>query len=1444
MERASVRFGILDDFTPNLGRIRTYSIHRFQNEQYIATTSRAIYRFNHKEIIKTYPFKCLASVIIPDIDVLIVFKQNSSILFGFEIFAPDPKRLVLPETDIKQSIVYHLIYSPKSHYLIAIGFGIKVFKLNSTKWSNTRTSTPPEMSITFKSSFAANIHVSVKNPPIFDYENECLILPTSHGLCPFDMDGNKLEPIALFPCKPLTNNFNDSTILARLSVFTMIKRKSRKKNLDGSDRYKVKIATSDPENGLCIWRNNAQLERRILTSDYAIQSIFFVDFQNILYLDSNGTISLCNILTGRSFPCYITQKIPAHLALFKNNDSVKLAISYELELIILSINVPWTTFALNLPAAPIIRRCFRLFYPSRIMINSSNSFINLYSPKDTKLVSALSPNSLSLPVYSFYDRGMILDYHYIASEKNHELQIIELSDISDIDQLFVILEDGTLIIFQSGEQVFEKKINATSISYANYKDEWCLCLSSKSNELVLIDYFTFEQKVRFFPSKLGTILNFFYHLHTNLLIILYEDQILSFDVNRGSICCKKPIKGSTVSALFDDTLYIGYKTGQILWVNIDNTGNLILPSSDDVTYPHSMEVTNFGFSFNVWISCSLDHSINIWDYQNTVITTIYLPTPIYSCEFISGKLDLLVGTDREIMFIPGEKICESKYFESDFEELDNFNELNEDECNNSSFINTYKSMKSMRSLRNIQLDSSESKQKEEEIIEKKKSATKIVYDDATRATIISEMLSLTNAASTTIINDIIGEKDETKGQSNENEQSNNLVMISPSHKKQKKVKSIDEIINKGEEAEKKIEKINKRKQKKKNTPKKKPVERIVEEEENLEIDNIFGQEEEEKLVRRPKKNYKIEIKPVKRIDESEPPKTSKTSKSKSKTKKTKKMSSLYAAVPPQAESGKISIARGKTSSFIRQDTMTRSQSMRRMNDVPVTTRRHSTKVPHYAQSISNLHALDKINSAASSRVNSRMNTASNSRMNSAANSRMSSAANSRLSSRVSTTKATKSRSLMNSVVNSRENSSSSDSNSKLSIYNMSTDSSAFEFTSDEMSQERSSTTDSILLSPRTQKLRKFSSTADLQLQIPMSLYKNNTQDVFEIESPLSILDPYYENISMSQVAEPQAVRSRAPRRLTYSIFSPTEQKSVFQDLTTIDEAVQNDLIIERKSIIIEEKEKPKEEKENKIPKENEEKPKEEKIVIETKVVKTPPPKKAPKSPRPELKKVKKTNSDLSSVDPALSYMFRINNIKIKNRSISPPPKRKISKTRLPNYVSYSRLNGSISESVVEYFDVQPNIVLDEECLMREYGRGWTQLQKLIEYLQKMEELDKRQQNFDDSEFPFKGLSTQSAWRHRYPGYIPYWAYFAMNHRLSKKSSMKKKKFENSVKSALLYDAPLFRIDSTLRALAKTDIVGKLNSELSVVTIDSRILEKSSPRKKARSQRTQLSYMRK
>ena len=654
-----IRFGIYDDPIPPIGTVKTTSMYPINSRDFLATTVKGFYRFCDREIKEFYNFKCSTSVLIPEIEAVVGLEMNTNNFIGFQLYSMEKGQLILKGCDAKHIGVFHMIYSPKSHVILTVGNGVKSWNLTSTRWNNRTTALAPKLDISLRSSFVPNYQTSILNPPVFDYDTECILLPTENGLKPFDIDGNMHNCVSRYPTVSIDTNMKTVPAPVRSIVYSMYKKNNEK----GKKTY----LTSDSENGLCVW-SNQKLKKRISTTGNIILMMHCIDQENVIYMDSRGTLYLLNTKTERSFPCYVLSKLPNMIFVSKNAGGIKITCTMDMSIQMLHIENPWEAWALNVKQAHAILRCPKLNDAARILVITDNSFVKIYSPLDGGQLTAATPKSTSQPLTALYDRGILVDD---VNEKEYQMT----AEGGLRDQLFSALENGYLVSFNTGvqpaEEVFSVDLRARFICRVKYDDLWEYAICGKDSDFFIYDYNTLKSKKRCSVRK-EPILAFYYHQKSGLVVILYQCCIDLYDLQRSTVIATLQINCTNVSALHGDDLFIGYKTGHLGKVKIVDR-SIINPDPDVKKRPHMDAITNFSFASAFWMSCSLDKSVQLWDYNMMGILRIELPIPIFAVAALNGKRDILVATDNEIMKIDGSLIFDE--VDKEIPEMDNFDKI-------------------------------------------------------------------------------------------------------------------------------------------------------------------------------------------------------------------------------------------------------------------------------------------------------------------------------------------------------------------------------------------------------------------------------------------------------------------------------------------------------------------------------------------------------------------------------------------------------------------------------------------------------------------------------------------------------------------------------------------------------------------------------------------------
>ena len=669
MEKSNIRFGIFDDPTPPLGIVRTTCVYPISSRQFLATTTKGFFRYEDRDIKQFYKYKCSVSVFIPELEAVVGLVQNTNTFIGFLLNTNDKDPPILEGCDAKHVGVFHLVYSPKSHVIFTVGNGVKVWNLTSNRWTNRITALPPKLEISFRCEFAPEYQTSILNPPVFDYDTECILLPTENGLKPFDINGVAQKPVSLFPSVSANPNQSKIPSPVNTAVYTMWQKQT-------ADKVKKTYLTSDPDNGLCMWMDNCKLRKRIHTTNPIILMLNFLDPENAIFLDSRGTLFLLNIKTERAFPCYIFTKLPMRIYIDKMLYGIIITCCMEMSMQVMHIEIPWSLFAGNVKRAHLIQRSPKLNESARILVITDNSFVKVFSPLDGGQLTAATPISTSQPYSALYDRGLLIDQNYDFAKKQPLITYEQTNEEGAPvrDQLFAILENGYLVCFDTGTQpaaeIFSMEMRARFIRLVKYENQFCYAIAAKDSDFYIYDYNTLKPIKRFTVLK-EPILAFHYHQKSGLYLLMFQQEIQLFDVSRNNVVSRLNVQTSDVTGFHEDHFFIGYKTGHLAWLTIVD-GELKMSPSESKQRPHMDAITSFSFGDSFWMTSSLDQTVQLWDYNMMGIVRIELPVPIFSTCTLNGKKDILLATEYEIMIIKGDLIFDEKELDPEIPELDNY----------------------------------------------------------------------------------------------------------------------------------------------------------------------------------------------------------------------------------------------------------------------------------------------------------------------------------------------------------------------------------------------------------------------------------------------------------------------------------------------------------------------------------------------------------------------------------------------------------------------------------------------------------------------------------------------------------------------------------------------------------------------------------------------------
>lgn len=619
-----------------------YSCFPINKSEIIAITSNSIIRLEKSTIKESAPLSLSTAIFIEQQNVIVGVSSTTSEFFFIRPY--DLAHHISTNVRTKQVPTFHILYSPKSSLLITAGKNIKVWNLKCIMPSHNVISVPPIIEITLRNVFDSSFEVDLLNPPLFDFQRELLVLPESTGFNAYDMDCKFVKQMTKLSASPRT--------AAAISK-------------DSSN-----IITFDPKTGGAYeWNINGTLLRNQTIGNSAIVSCRYLNEFFVIFLDSKNNIYLYDTQTLRLFLCDQLSEKPSSIFLYYTSTSFfpTFSICYDNSIDFYEVVMPWKLWMSTVPKPHMIKICRKRKKAARLLIHTDNEYVYFISPKTQKTLTSSTTSSPAKISDIHYDRGM-------ESSENR-------------DQLFMAVYDTNLTISSTSTvpctEITAIDMKIASVFECDMDKIHYYGVATSNGELVIHDYNTFEPVKRYIVA-VAKVLSAKYDSKYGTVLFFYEHEIIRFDITTGNVHSHIDLntnqEAGTIFDFKDELALVGYKSGKISIILCNKTGMVNLSHESCVF--HSLEVTGFSINTNFFISVSLDQQMKFWSFNGSNILTLTLPLPLYSVEVINGKRDIVVGTDRDLMFIEGRTLfCEK--FEPKDDIIDNYNEKDDsllDDC--------------------------------------------------------------------------------------------------------------------------------------------------------------------------------------------------------------------------------------------------------------------------------------------------------------------------------------------------------------------------------------------------------------------------------------------------------------------------------------------------------------------------------------------------------------------------------------------------------------------------------------------------------------------------------------------------------------------------------------------------------------------------------------------
>ncbi|OHT02297.1 hypothetical protein TRFO_30621 [Tritrichomonas foetus] len=597
------------------------------SREFMAVTQQKLVRFETSIVSAYLPYQLTALVSIPEHRILVGVTAVSAEFIV--IMLSDVKNPIFPGVKANDASVFNILYCPKSKVLITSGENLKTWKF-SFIMNKSALIEPPQVKIEYQKTIIQNFQGSIMNPPIVDYDKELVYI-----------DDQSTGSIHMY-------NLNGDYIGCALRY------QSSFKTYFALNQDSKKIITSNPDQGVVLWHKTGSFMNRFLLGNAAALAIRFLNKEFVLILDANNGLTIIDIKTSRSHVCYKADGRVSRIFYFEN-PIPRVILCCNSCIIILKVVLPWKFWTSTISRPISMIRCPKFNEAARLLVMCSDSHFKLISPSTKSTLTAITLQSLAPPIAYFYDRG--------SSEIKR-------------DQVMLPLQDGTIQIFSTGENpcklVSSFEAKCICISQCIYRQKQCFVFGTNAGNLLFFCYHSLTQihRIVLLPYRIIKIFSY-----NDYLCLVYDDQLIKFSLKEEKLCENLKIAGSEVSLFFNNKIIFGYENGEIGCATFDQNMNLVEHYTNGLKI-HDDKITGLSSGSNYFVSCSSDMSVRIWSNEFTLIAKIVLPLPLISIAVLNGKRDIVVGTETEIMLIPGEIVFKGVIDEENVN-YDNYDKLSD-----------------------------------------------------------------------------------------------------------------------------------------------------------------------------------------------------------------------------------------------------------------------------------------------------------------------------------------------------------------------------------------------------------------------------------------------------------------------------------------------------------------------------------------------------------------------------------------------------------------------------------------------------------------------------------------------------------------------------------------------------------------------------------------------
>ena len=636
-----LNFGLFHESDLTFDNSEVTSVFSVKGGELIATTLAQIVHFEKRRVLAREHLQFTTGVYVPKYNIVIAATVKACQIYIFSLRAFG--RPIVSGFDTGQQAVNRIIFSSKSDTLITLSERVKTWKLKVETPLGESDVILPTISITKRAVLHGKFPIIGFSEVGFDSKHELLFLPTSEGIRPFTLDGEAHPVSSKVPANPATvYHYREET---------------------------ENLITEDPNLGICLWHRLGTLVKRLEFSAKPIMYFAFIDDEHVVIMDSDATLFIMNVLTGKSHVCFTAPAFPTGVHICGEGEEKRLVLVSHNLIYTYKVSVMWRVWALNVAKPQRIKRTEKPGEPARVLVEDENWAAKLFSPKNGAMLTEATPREAVKPCCYYYDRGYIENQHWDDEGQRFVQSFVKVSQKKE--KVIMTLNNGEVRVFDcltNPANEDERPPGKGSVfTLCCSEGKWMWAMFAGSGDLSLFTYQSFEL-VRRVSISYEQAVSMHYFQTLNLLVVQYPKEFVLVDPDRMIVMDKMPFAGTTAVEYYGELVFAGGESGVISRIDINNN---VFNRKHRQVHSHKTEITGISVAPTFWISSSSDGVVVVWNHEDAKLCKIVCPWPVYACGILNGKRDILLATVSEIMIVDGVRIF-GDVTDDENEQLDNF----------------------------------------------------------------------------------------------------------------------------------------------------------------------------------------------------------------------------------------------------------------------------------------------------------------------------------------------------------------------------------------------------------------------------------------------------------------------------------------------------------------------------------------------------------------------------------------------------------------------------------------------------------------------------------------------------------------------------------------------------------------------------------------------------